>query len=217
MRDCITRCISTIINEAETDYVPSRDYFPYGDGQEEEDLFNEDNWEEFPTMSLQFLNSPLSLRSITYAEKAFQTFNSFTPHIGQTPLGTRISEVLADLFPEPRPGTKDEIPIHIIIPTAGYATEKPQDTIGILLRELNGLRLSDDKISITMFQVGSDPGAAARLEAYEIVYNSWGTQRDLVYFEHSGTGLPGAIGSGATSPRKMLRAVSRGLELRGSI
>lgn len=199
------------------EHIPSRDYFPYGDGQEEGDIVAENDCGEFPAMSLQFLNSPLSLSSITYAETAFQSFNFCRPHIGRTPLGTRISEVLIDLFPEPRPGTEDEIPIHIIIPTAGYATDKPEDTIGTLLRVLNALRLSDDKISITMFQVGSDPGAAARLKAYEIVYNNWGTRRDLVYAEHSGMGLPGAIGSEATSPRRMLRAVSRGLELRGSI
>lgn len=219
VRNCITRCISTIIDEVEADYVSSDDYFPYGDGQEERDLIDDSNedFKEFPTISLQFLRSPLRVRSITYAETAFKTFNSLKPHIDRAPLGNRILEVLTDLFPEPRPGTQDEVPIHIIIPTTGYTTDKPEDTIDTLLMGLDALRISDDKISITMYQVGSNPDASAKLEAYETVYNTWGAERDLVYSERSAPGRPGAIGNGAISSRKLFRAMSRGLELRGTI
>lgn len=219
--DCVTECMSAIIDKAEADYVSLADYFPYGDGQEEdkgEDVGERSGpWRDFPTMSLQFLRSSRGLSSILYSEAAASTFNDVSPHLDGAPLGSRILEVLADLFPEPRLGAPDDIPIEIIIPTTGYATDRAEDTVSALLTGLDALNISDDKLHITIYQVGSNPYAAARLEKYESVYNTWAGQRDLVYAERSAAGAPGAIGNGVLSSRRLLRAVSRGLELSGRI
>lgn len=78
------------------------------------------------------------------------------------PLGSRILEVLADLFPEPRLGAPD-VPVQMVIPTIGYTTDQAEDTVNALLAGLDILNISD-KIHITIYQVGSNLFIAARLE-----------------------------------------------------
>ena len=220
---CVTRCISTIIDEAEAEagYVSLVDCSPYGDGQDEEEgeVVEEGSepWKEFPTISLHFLRSSQRSTSIRYSDTAALTFNAVSPHLDGAPLGSRILEVLTDLFPQPRLGAPDDIPIQVIIPTTGYITDRAEDTVNALLTGLDALNISDDKIHITIYQVGSCPYAAARLESYESVYNTWAGRRHLVYAERSAAGEPGAIGNGVLSSRRLLRAVSRGLELSGRI
>ena len=217
---CVVECISAIIDKAEMDYVSPTDYFPYDEVMREEKEEVDDGttvFKEFPTISLQFLRSPQQLRSIMYSETATHTFRSVRPHIDRAPLGNRILEVLNDLFPDPRPGTPDEIPIQIIIPTAGYTTDEPEDNVNALLMGLDDLNIRDEKFNITMYQVGSDLGAAAKLEAYEMVYNTSSFRRDLVYAEGSLSGETEAIGNGPLSPRKLFKAVERGLEIRGTM
>ena len=39
---------------------------------------------------------------------------------------------------------------------------------------IDALGIGEERIAITIYQVGSDSEAASKLESYDTVYNSWG-------------------------------------------
>ena len=135
---CIARCVSTIIDTAEDGYILSDNYFPYGEGEEEKEIGESDDedYQESTTISLHFLNFIWNLKSLAYPNSVLGAFERIMPQNYLIPLGSRIFEVLADLFSCPPSSVRPvspRLPIHIIIPTAGHTTDNPENTIDYFL------------------------------------------------------------------------------------
>lgn len=218
---CVTHCIAAIIDQAETDFVPAEDFFPYEEISDYEDTDDEDDESihrpEFPNMSLQFLRSHEKLSSIIYTDMVTQIFESVMPHVEDAPIGDRILDILHELFPKPRLDTSEEVPVQIIILTAGYTTDEPEENVNEFFESLDELNITDEKFNITMIQLGSCLGAAAKLEEYELVYNTSDTRQNLVHTQSSLSCDSDSAVDEPLNPRKVFKAVSNGLEIRGAL
>lgn len=207
---CVGCCVAAIIDAVEAGYVSEDDYFPYGEGADHDDLREETDekaYREHAALDLQFFNSGLKLRSITYAGSVLGAFNSMTPSTYHAPLGSRLSQVVAELLPyRTYYCDKDKgpsKPIHIIIPTIGHSTEDPREHVRSLLMALESIGCSEKRINITVYQIGTCDVAAANLDIYGWVYNH-GTMRNFDSLNFVSRLMRRGREMGALMPRRSL-------------
>lgn len=202
----IARTTSVIRHAMQRSPLPPQDY-PY---------VRRNNNETPPTLGLYFMDSDLKLRDISYPDTVLKAFESVAPRFDRAPLGGQLFNVVADTFPNP---PHDQMPLssrralNLIVLTAGYITDDPLAGIESFRSVMDVLAIKDEQVTITLYQVGYNSGAANLLNSYEQVYNSWGSEggRNLVHTEIC------EEDHHTTSVRSILRAMSRSMRSRGSI
>lgn len=211
---CIARSTRAII-DTRARSQPSPENYPYNmDGtMSAVDIKKK---EISPSISLYFMNSAVKVRDILYPDTVLKAFQSVAPVSKRTPLGQQLFEIVADAFPCPPPNqtpVSGRLPLNVIVLTAGYITDDPLKSIEGFRSAMEVLGIKDEQVTITLYQVGCDGGAANLLNSYDEVYNSWGSEseRNMVYTEF-GQGAQQTI-----SVRSLFRAVSRGMRRRGFI
>lgn len=158
---------------------------------------------------------------LAYPDTILRGFVSVAPRFGRAPLGGRLYDIILDMFPGrslSRTPTIPPLPLNIIVPTAGHITDHPAAEIESFQTAIEASGVDDHQVAITLYQVGSDSGAANLLDSYDRVYNLWGSgsERDIVYTELCEEAFPGGQCDRTISVRKLFRAVTRGMRERGS-
>lgn len=219
LKICIARCVLTTVQSAEDGYVSWDDYFPYGEGIDEDDLREEPDIEahqEQGTINLAFLNSDYRSRSIIYANTVLRAFNSVIPSSDRTPLGSSIFDAVCDLYPCLAP-SGPALPIHIIAITVVHTTEPPEANFESMLMALAALDIPEENVCMTVYQVGSSIQAARKLADYQMVFNTWGNERDWFSSELSFMAHPEGEGDGSIDANKLLFAAQTTWDRRGTV
>lgn len=209
---CIARTATLIVNAIGKRQLSPEEY-PYNYEGSVKGIRSTKN-EISPSLSLYFMDSAVKMRDLTYPDTVLKAFEAVPPVSKRTPLGEKLFDIVADMFPysPPNQTPESERPyLNIIVLTAGYITDDPVRSIESFRSAMEALDIKDEQVHITLFQVGCNGRASNLLDSYDQVYNSWGSEsgRNMVYTEICEDGRQ-TIGV-----RSLLRAVTRGMQRRG--
>ncbi|KIW04818.1 hypothetical protein, variant [Verruconis gallopava] len=132
-------------------------------------------------IDLYFLNAPDSVyyRNVKDSSAVREIFSMVRPR-GQTPLGTKLNQILKPYLARFEKNPETTKPINIIVITDGEPSDDPESVIIYAARKLNKLDASPWQVGIQFFQVGREPGAKEYLEELDDGLSDKCGGRDMV-------------------------------------